>query len=729
MRARQPSPVVRLSLLSLLFFGLPAAAQAPAPSGDANSELSRWARALRVSRSATDYRRLSEFAMRAGATAEGARAALALGAHDAENKRHAAARAWFERAQADPLLREYALYWRATSELALNRPMDAFERLQSFRSEFPQSALRSDATATLARAALAARQSGAAAAALAGTLTSPDLLLLRAQALERLSKPALAARDYAAIYYGYPLSPSAKPAQERIAALRISLRSEFPEITAEQHFGRVQAFLDARRCPEARAELDRAAKSAPPLLPAPLLDLGRVRLAVCHRRGRPAPGALEKLKVGDAEAAAERLLHLATLYRDKREDRMMGAVEEAALRYPRSRATANALFLAANYFWTRLEHARAAALYRRVLAAEADAEEALTADWRMAWHAYLAGSADAAARIEEHLRRHPRSPYLANGLYWLGRLAERNGEVARARAIYSRTQQRFAQSYYGMLCRDRLNALGEGTAAEVAILSVLTAPPAVPDLNAPLPAAIEQRRKRAAALRSIAFDVEADRELRAAYDASRSPRLLLELAQAAHEAERHVQAVTLARQAAPQLDARRLPDAPEELWRTVYPLFFADHIASAAGASGVDPMLMAGLIRQESVFQARAVSRAGALGLMQVMPRTGRQLARQMRLPYSRARLFQPEYNARLGARHLADLLGEFRTVEEALAAYNAGESRVNQWTAGRTYSEPAEFVEAIPFTETRDYVQIVLRNAAIYRQLYSASAFRAAAQ
>jgi soluble lytic murein transglycosylase len=107
---------------------------------------------------------------------------------------------------------------------------------------------------------------------------------------------------------------------------------------------------------------------------------------------------------------------------------------------------------------------------------------------------------------------------------------------------------------------------------------------------------------------------------------------------------------------------------------------------------------------------------------MQVMPKTGRQLARQLKLRYSRSRLFQPDFNLRLGTTHLKRLVSELGSLEAALAAYNAGESRVAQWTAGRTYSEPAEFVETIPFAETREYVQIVMRNRLIYRHLYGNS-------
>src|ERR1700726_4056771 len=107
------------------------------------------------------------------------------------------------------------------------------------------------------------------------------------------------------------------------------------------------------------------------------------------------------------------------------------------------------------------------------------------------------------------------------------------------------------------------------------------------------------------------------------------------------------------------------------------------------------------------------------MGLMQVMPSTASKLARQLRIRYARSSLTDPGYNLKLGARYLADLLQIFGTHEAVLAAYNAGEDRVVQWTAGQNYLETGEFVESIPFTETREYVQIVIRNSEVYRQVY----------
>ena len=115
-----------------------------------------------------------------------------------------------------------------------------------------------------------------------------------------------------------------------------------------------------------------------------------------------------------------------------------------------------------------------------------------------------------------------------------------------------------------------------------------------------------------------------------------------------------------------------------------------------------------------------AVSYANAVGLMQIVPHDGRKTGAQLSSSDSaRGRLFDPEYNVKLGTLYLSDLLAAYGTPEAALAAYNAGETRVEEWTAGQNYEETAEFVESIPFTQTREYVQIVARNAELYRQIY----------
>jgi len=136
-----------------------------------------------------------------------------------------------------------------------------------------------------------------------------------------------------------------------------------------------------------------------------------------------------------------------------------------------------------------------------------------------------------------------------------------------------------------------------------------------------------------------------------------------------------------------------------------------------------DPMFAAGLIRQESTFQADIVSHANAIGLMQVLPKTGKLLARQLKVKYTKNMLFQPDYNLQLGMLYIAGLLRQTGAPEYAAAAYNAGEDRIALWKSERNYEEIPELVESIPFTETREYVQIVLRNAEVYRTIYGSGA------
>jgi soluble lytic murein transglycosylase len=157
-----------------------------------------------------------------------------------------------------------------------------------------------------------------------------------------------------------------------------------------------------------------------------------------------------------------------------------------------------------------------------------------------------------------------------------------------------------------------------------------------------------------------------------------------------------------------------------ETYRLIYPLPYEDLIHGEARARVVDHALVAALIKQESNFDPRAVSRAGAAGLMQLMPEVGRQLATAHGIAGWRDPLLrQPEVNVQLGTAHLAGLLRRYRDPAHALAAYNAGTGRVDRWLAKRGAGDPEVFVERIPFTETRDYVRLVQRNQALYRSLY----------
>jgi soluble lytic murein transglycosylase len=164
------------------------------------------------------------------------------------------------------------------------------------------------------------------------------------------------------------------------------------------------------------------------------------------------------------------------------------------------------------------------------------------------------------------------------------------------------------------------------------------------------------------------------------------------------------------------------PDA--RAYRLAYPLGFDSLLVADARHRGLDPALVAALIRQESRFDPAAVSPAGAVGLMQVMPGVGRSIGRSLGYPlWDDALLREPDVSLELGTSHLASLLRRYDHLEHALAAYNAGHTRVRRWLTKGGTDDVEVFVERIPFVETRDYVRIVMRTRALYAALHNIGA------
>lgn len=684
----------------------------------AQAELGRLARQLRDSDSQKAYSELAAFARVQEGTRLGAQAALALGRYDYQRKRYAEARTWLAKAKAGEILREYALYWDALALRALGQNAAALEQLAEFRRVFPQSVLTASAVQLLAEIAveigkpLRALEELEAYGEIEG---NPAMLLLRAKALERAGRPEAAAQHYNTLYFEFSSVPAANEAAARRSHLLQVLGKKFPAPSVEQQLARAETHYERRRWQSALEEF----RALLARLSGPDKELAQLRIAQCRVRLGAGLAALASLKLSDPGLDAERLYSISQRHRQLGQiEAMIRAAEELAEKYPASPWAEEALFNVGNDFWVKLNRPRAAEFYQRVVRQFPSGRHTVTAHWRVAWAAYLERKPEAVSLLETHLGRFRGSPFTENALYWLGRLAERTGDVPRARAFYAKLLESYPQSYFAAQARLRQRELEAGPAAAVQLLAVIPPPPNLPALDDAVPSEAKEYWERAQALREIALFEMAERELRAAHAITGSPRLLLEAARAALEAGRYWTGISLARRAYPGLEKRPVSEVPEDVWRTIYPEAYQDLIDRHAMKYELDPMLMRGLIRQESLFQFDAVSRAGAVGLMQILPRTGYQIAQQQRLRYSRALLFQPDYNLQLGTFHLAELLRDFNWVEKALAAYNAGRNRVVAWQAEREFTEPAEFVESIPFSETREYVQIVLRNAEVYRQL-----------
>jgi soluble lytic murein transglycosylase len=340
-------------------------------------------------------------------------------------------------------------------------------------------------------------------------------------------------------------------------------------------------------------------------------------------------------------------------------------------------------------------------------------------EWLAGWLALRSlDQPEVAYRHFEHLYRHVGSPIsLARGAYWAGEAAralEARGAVdakggakgnswrAKAADWYLKAA-RHGTTFYGQLAGRHL---GRTVAIETAIETA-----AGPAPDAAARAAFEGREI-----------VRVVRLLGELGETKLQKRFLLRLKALAGTAEDFVLVAGLARrQGRPDIAVRTAKEA-----RKAGVILFDDLFPSRRlpQTKSPEPALVLAVIRQESAFYTGAVSGAGARGLMQIMPATARRVARQIKVRYSRKKLLSdPEYNLRLGRAYLADLTERYGgSYILALAAYNAGPARANRWM--KTFGDPrtpevdpVDWIESIPFDETRNYVQRILEGLVVYRK------------
>ena len=687
----------------------------------AQRELSELARELHNAVPGA-YAKLSGFAVKNTTNVWGARAALALGYDDYSKSRTAQGLGWLLKAQSDTLLREYALYWTAQVERAMGRNADAYKVLQTIQHDYPNTAMREPLLEAFAPTAVQlghAQDAIDALEAYAATTSKPTLLYERAHAYQAAHQLPRAAKDYQTVFYKFPLADEAKPAGSALTQLMHALGKEYAYPGVELQEQRAQAFYDAHKWKEARTEYEKLLTMLKD--PAnPARQRAQLRDAECRVQSKGSPSLIAAVKTQDLEVDAERLYALSQAYRTaKKEAEMFTALNTLTKNYPESRWAEEGLMAAGNYHWVELDRTKAAINYQRVLDSFPNGKNAFNCEWRIAWVAYLNRQPDADDRLTTFLLKYPATSNSVDALYWLGRNAERAGNAGRARSLYTKAVERFPQTYFGNAAAARLAKLGPGEENPAEFLEKIPPPPSLRSFEEPIPVAAADRWARAQALRAIAFDSSAEQELKNAYFATSSPRFLLEAAQAAFDQGHYGAGMAYARIIVPNFDSRKISDVPVAAWKALYPLPYEAALRREAAKNDFDPMFAAGLIRQESTFQADAVSRKDAIGLMQVLPKTGKLLAKQLKVRYTKDKLFDPDYNIELGMVYIASLVRQTGAFEYAAAAYNAGEDRIAAWKAERNYEEIPELVESIPFTETREYVQVVLRNTAVYRMIY----------
>ncbi|HEV2762102.1 MAG TPA: lytic transglycosylase domain-containing protein, partial [Pyrinomonadaceae bacterium] len=551
--------------------------------------------------------------------------------------------------------------------------------------------------------------------------------LMSARAYEQQGEATSALAAYRRLYFYAPTSNEAKEAAPALARLN----STPAPANAEEALARAERLAAAGRHAEAfDAYTDALTRF--PNTSNPTTQLRRAASAAQARRTTEAVSAIAAIPPSEPEARAEALFHLSQAYaRGKQWPELRATVEQMRGAYPKSVWTMRALASAGTAARDAKNTADALNFFRTAATMFPGASEVAGGQFELAWAAHTSKNYQESSRLlVEHLADYADENTDNRGRagYWAARDTERAGRVPEARALYEAMLARYDANWYGYLSKQRIEALDRsGVKSPTNVAPDSTLGRAVANLKYVTVSeetagdGADERLAKADDLDAVGMDDAAHAELDDALrSAPTSPRLNLAKARIYRQVDKNVEAINTLKRSYPDYSQMKPEEMPRDAWDVFYPLAYWDIIVQEARARDLDPFIVAGLIRQESVFNPRAASHADAYGLMQLLVPTGRLVAQRYGLERSITveSLFEPRLNIQLGTGYMRDNLDKFGRIEYVAAAYNAGPHRAVTWRASLP-PEMDEWAEAIPFRETRGYVQGVIRNTLQYRRLY----------
>jgi soluble lytic murein transglycosylase len=619
-------------------------------------------------------------------------------------------------------LGDYIAYYLGTCYLQTGHQAEGMAALANFEATYPDSLLIRDARLSYANALLSEGRAAEAAELLEKNRlpARSDIELAIGKAYAAIGQGAKASDALGNVYYNMPTSAEADAAYTELKKLSIATQP-----TPVQRKIRADLLMKARRYSEASDEYRELASHATPA------DRPAAELALAdalHRSGRnrEAKAELSTLAGATPEQNAQRFYILGEVaWASDQNELFYQLVDELRQMAPTSSWLESALLSVANLHLVHHEYDQALDAFRELQQRFPKGSKASYAHWKAAWLTLRMGRNDEAKKLfEEQIAVYPAGNEANAAIYWRARLAEEDNDPAMARAFYQKLSDRYRNYYYAELARQRIRKLPAGSdpPGEYPLLDripplehgeKITLAEAPPD---------DLHYQKAKLLGNGGLIDLAVRELdKAASDDQDKSWAPAETAQLYTDTGHYDRAIEVMKHSVPSYFAVDIPTLPREYWDALFPRPYWSDLKRFSIANGLDPYLVASLIRQESEFNPVAVSRANAVGLMQLLPRTGKLVAHQVAMKrYNPSQLYTAPVNLELGTRYFRGMVDKFGgSFEQALAAYNAGDNRVEEWMGQGKYRDAAEFVESIPFTETREYVQAIMRNASVYRQLY----------
>ncbi len=687
----------------------------------ASSDLRPMARQLVEIRTPAAYTGVENYAHAHAGTEAGALAWFAIGYAHYLDAQYPAAISALQKAQ--PYmgeLKDYTSFFIGNSYVQSNSPEASFTYLRDFGARFPDSLYAHDATIAYARALLATNRPAEVIHLLEEhrSPTSAETEYFLGKAYAQNGQGRAGAEILRRVYYSYPTSYTADNASADLK--KIPEAAFLPPVTYSEHERRAEGLYKSRHWGGA-AEEYRTMVDLQPTNSAALIQLAN---SYMHEGNtRDARAALDRIPDDGSDASAEKWYQRAEIARNANDDAGLDTIlEHMRATTPKSPWLESALLSAGNMYLLRKDYDRATDYYRELHQRFPNGTKASYTHWKCAWITYRQNRPEQAKKyFEEQIEFYPGTNEVPNAMYWRARMAEDDKDYAVARAYYEKLADRYRNYYYGVLARKRMALMPTAPAASVTLLQrVGSARTYDPTAQVTDPPEDDLHYMRAKLLENAGVTDLAVRELQAGSSDGPSWEML-EIARIYSSGGEYYRALQALKHAISGYFAFDINALPAEYWHGLFPRPYWDALRRYSDENGLDPYLVASLIRQESEFNPGAVSHANAYGLMQLLPRTGKGEAKKEGLQhYSTDSLLDPTTNIELGTHYFRQMIDHFGgQIEYALAAYNAGEQRVEDWRASGTYRDIDEFVESIPFTETREYVQAIVRNAEVYKRVY----------
>ncbi|HKT25122.1 MAG TPA: transglycosylase SLT domain-containing protein [Terriglobales bacterium] len=689
----------------------------------ASSDLRPMAKQLLEQPSPAAYAGVERYAVKHRSDEGGMLAHLVLGYAHLQAKEYPQAQKELKLAAArNGELSDYADFFLAQCAAGTNEEQQVAALLKGFAEKHPDSLFIRQADLMRADSLLANKQNDEAIRLLESMRDSkPDVELALGRAYAATGQTAKAVSIWNHLYAEMPLSSEASAAQ--LELVKVSTQGLVSTPTLEQRRTRAELLMKGRRFDQAadeyRAILDsiRNDMSQQSLQQELTVKLGGALYG--QHKIDEAKALLNSVSASNEDYEAQRLYYLHEIARSKDDgDTERQIISQMMQKFPASPYLQEALLSASNMYLLRPDYKTAIEFYSSQYKLFPKGRYSPYSHWKAAWLNLRLGNKDEAKRLlDEQVAMYPAGQEIPATLYWRARLAEEDGDFNRAGDYYTFIQRRFPHYYYADLAAERLRFRFDESKHDAMLDKIPEQPDVAKDeFDAP---SDDLRVARAQLLTNAALFDFAVQELR-----SESDKLYAqaEIARVYLKADRPDRALQSLKRAVPGYFAGEIDDMPQWAWNILFPKPYWNDLKRYSNANGLDPYLVASLIRQESEFNAQAVSRANAWGLMQLLPPVGKQLAKEVRMRhFNQDQLTDPAVNLQLGTRYFKHMVDSFGgQVEYALAAYNAGADRVKAWQAQGPYRDIHEFVESIPFSETREYVQAIMRNATVYRLLYS---------